>query len=491
MSPRHSQQNLVSAYMRKKGLPRHIGLTFEDVTIVPRFSRISHRSDEFIDTGTNFGKGVTMRRPIFSANMDTITESRMAIALARLGGCGAIHQFLPISQRVSEVGRVKRADNLVVQTPLTVELGATIKDARILTEEYQISGLIVVDEQGKVAGILSQRDVRWAPDNAEVRDRMTPFAQLTVASPDVSIEEAKRILYEKRIEKLPLLSESRRCVGLITASDILKVERYKYAFRDAKGRLGVGASVGIGSTMLKEFEALLKAETDIFIIDTARGDSEPMMNALIEIRREFGDGPLIMAGNVDTPDGTKMLLDAGADIIKVGIGGGAACKTRRGPGVGIPQITAIAWCAPVAKKYGKTVISDGGIKGPSDYCKALVAGASGVMIGGMFAATDETPGEIFFEDGKEWKFFRGSASLEFQKARQDRGAQELIRQPEGISRREPYKGSVTKVVESLYANQWSSMSYVGAATMDEFHQKGMFLWQTPSGFEEGKPHEVS
>ena len=476
--------------MRKKGLPRHVGLTFEDVTIIPRYSRIPRRSDEYIDTGADFGKGMYLRRPIFSANMDTITESRMAIALARLGGCGVIHQFLPITQRVAEVGKVKRADNLIVQSPLTITLGATIKDARAITEEYQISGLIVLDDAGEVAGILSRRDVQWAPDTMEVRERMTPFAQLIVAPSNITIDEAKKIFYEKRVEKLPLI-EGCHCVGLVTASDILKIERFKYAFRDKKGRLGVGAAVGIGATLLKEFEALMKAEVDIFVIDTARGDSELLKKALIETRREFGDGPLIMAGNVDTPQGTAMLLDVGADIIKIGIGGGAACKTRRGPGVGIPQVTAIGWSAPIAAKFGKKIVSDGGIKGPSDYCKALVAGAHGVMIGGLFAGTDETPGEVFYEDGQEWKIFRGSASIEFQISRNDRGTEERIRQPEGVARRVPYKGPVTKAVEELVKNQWSSMSYVGAENMAEYHKRGMFLWQTLSGFEEGKPHATS
>ncbi|MDZ4285872.1 MAG: IMP dehydrogenase, partial [Candidatus Sungbacteria bacterium] len=428
------------------------------------------RSDEYIDTGSHLGKGIFLKRPIFSANMRTITESRMAIAMARLGGCGVIHQFLSIGKRVTEVERVKRTDSFIVKNPLTISHEATVRTARSIMNDYQISGLIVTDENsGDIVGILSQRDVRWANDDDRVKNRMTALAELIGAPSGISMDEAKKILCEGRIEKLPLLDkEGKKCVGLITASDILKTEKYKFAFRDKKGRLGVAAAVGIGNEMLKEIEKLLKAEADMICIDTARGNSKRMREAVLDARRNFGNEFFLIAGNIDTPEGIEMLYDAGADLPKVGIGGGAACKTREGPGVGLPQHWAIATCAAVARKYKKTFIADGGIKSPADYCKALAAGADAVMIGGIFAGTEETPGQVFYEDGEKWKIFEGSASVEFQMSRTDREmSDDQIRAPEGVARRVKYKGDVSPIVQQLTEFQFSSMSYTGAKNMKE------------------------
>lgn len=489
---RRNDKDFIERYLKRKGFPLDIAVTFEDMTIVDQYSAIPHRSDEYIDTASNLGKGVVLKRPIFSANMDTITGSRMAIALARLGACGVIPQFMPIEDEVSEVNKVKRADGNVILEPLTISPGSSVKEARFLMDDFKISGLIVVDDGTReVVGILTQRDVRWASDTQLVKDRMTPFNQLIFAPQNIDIEDAKKILFENRIEKLPLISKGnpRQCVGLITASDILKREHYKFAFRDKKGRLGVAAATGIGSDMLKRIEALLKAETDMIFIDTARGNSERMKKALREARRQFGNDFLLVAGNVDTPEGVEMLFEAGADVAKVGIGGGAACKTREGAGVGIPQLWAVAAASAVGRKYGKKIISDGGIRIPADYCKSLAAGADATMIGGVFAGTEETPGEVFFEDGREWKIFRGSASLEFQMSRTDRDSDEPIRAPEGVARRVPYKGSVANIIGLLTKYQYSSMSYVGSSNMEEFH-KAKFMRQTKAGSEEGKPHEV-
>lgn len=482
----------VCRYLEKKGLPLDIALTFEDVTIVDRYSVIPSRSDEYINTGANLGRGVCLPRPIFSANMNTITESKMAIAIARLGGCGVIHQFLPIEKRVAEVEKVKRADNYVVESPLTINPSATIKTARELMIEYHISGLVVTEENElRVAGVLSRRDVCWAPDTLMVSERMTPLDKLVHARHDIPIESAKQILYEARVEKLPLLDDEGRLAGLITANDILKRERFNFAFRDQKGRLGVAAAIGVGKRIFEECEALLKVETDILFIDTARGNSEILKKAVTEVRRIFGDNFMLSAGNVDTPDGMKMLYDAGVDLPKEGIGGGSYCKTRQGPGIGIPKITSAASCAAVARKYKKAFISDGGVKGPADYCKLLAAGADAVMLGGLFGATEETPGPVITEDGKKWKIVQGSASTEFQMSRIDRDQDDnKIRAAEGILRREEYRGEVAPIVNELLAYQHSSMSYVGTKNMKEYHQKSYFSRQTVYGYEEGKPHEV-
>lgn len=491
---RRSDKDYIEKYLKRKGIPRHIAVTFEDVTIVDIYSKIYSRSDQYIDTGSDLGKGIFLKRPIFSANMDTITESKMAIAMARLGGCGAIHQFLPIEKRVAEVQKVKRADSFIVRNPLTISQEATIRTARAVMNDYQISGLIVTDQNsGEIAGILSQRDIRWTDDEDRVKNRMTPLSELITAPSTITVEEAKKIFYEERIEKLPLLdiNNLKKCVGLITASDLLKFEKYRFAFRDKKGRLGVAAAVGVGNTMLKEIEALLNAETDLIVIDTARGNSERLRNAIREARKTFGDEFVLVAGNVDTPQGIEMLYDAGVDIPKVGIGGGAACKTRQGPGVGIPQLWAIATSAAVARKYKKSFIADGGIKAPADYCKALAAGADAVMIGGVFGGTEETPGKTFYEDGQKWKIFRGSASLEFQNSRDDRESDlNYIRPPEGVSRRVKYKGEIENVIFELIGYQFSAMSYVDAKNMKENHTKAYFQWQTDAGDNEGKPHDV-
>lgn len=491
---RRSDKDYIERYLKRKGIPTHIAVAFEDMTIVDIYSKIYSRSDQYIDTGSDLGKGMFLKRPIFSANMDTITESRMAIAMARLGGCGVIHQFLPIERRTAEVQKVKRADSFVVRNPLTVSAEATIRTARAMMNDYQISGLIATDQtSGEIAGILSQRDIRWADDEDRVKNRMTPLTNLITALSTITAEEAKKIFYDERIEKLPLLDSNnlKKCVGLITASDLLKFEKYRFAFRDKKGRLGVAAAIGVGNTMLKEIEALLAAETDLIVIDTARGNSERLRNSVREARKTFGDEFVLVAGNVDTPEGIEMLYDAGVDIPKIGIGGGAACKTRQGPGVGIPQLWAIATSAAVARKHKKTFIADGGIKSPDDYCKALAAGADAVMIGGLFGGTEETPGKPFYEDGQEWKIFRGSASLEFQVSRDDRALDENhIRPPEGVTRRVKSRGEVERVVFELIGYQFSAMSYVDAGNMKENHLKAKFQWQTNAGYNEGKPHEV-
>lgn len=478
----------VSAHLAAKGLPPDLALTFDDVTILDQRSDIPSRSS-IKDTRARLAKDIFLNIPVVSANMDTVTESRMAIVLARLGGIGFIHQFLPIERRVEEVKKVKRADSGVIEHPLSIAPDATIQEAKNLLKNSQISGLLVIDPRsGKLTGILTSRDMRFETvDNKRVAEVMTP-APLITAPRGTTLEQARIILKKNKIEKLPLIDEDDHAVGLITAKDILKIEQFPQALRDHKGRLMAGATIGIGAHFLDEADHLLRAGADVLLIDTARGFSTRLEGAIREIRRVFGGDVPVIAGNVDTPDGAKMLIEAGADAVKIGIGPGAVCKTREGPGIGIPQITAVAECAAVANTYGIPVMADGGIRGGAHFCKALAAGASTIMMGWMFAGTEETPGAPFYEDGEKWKVYRGSASLEFQLSRLDRDETERIRAPEGIPRRVHYKGEVAMVVHELMSYLRSSMSYAGTWTLEEYITKTKFRRQTISGSEEGRPY---
>lgn len=486
VAPQEDIRGVVHSYLSEKGLPRDIALTFDDVAILDFKSDIPSRSS-ITDTKGRLAKNIFLNTPIVSANMDTITEQRMAIALARLGGLGFIHQFLPIEKRVEEVKKVKRADSGVIENPETVNPEVTVSEAKKLMAALQISGLLVIDPHTrKLIGIISSRDVRFETiDNKRVMEAMTQ-APLITAPPGTTLEQARVIFKKNKIEKLPLLDEEDRVVGLITAKDLLKIQQFPQALRDEKGRLMVGATVGVSGNFVAEAQALERTGADVVLIDTARGFSSRLEEAVRKIREVLPEMPIV-AGNIDTPEGALMLIQAGADAVKVGIGPGAVCKTREGPGVGIPQITAIAECAAVSRKYDVPVIADGGIRGGAHFCKALAAGASSVMLGFMLAGTEEAPGEPFYEDGEKWKIYRGSASLEFQLSRLDRDDFERVRAPEGVPRRVHYKGEVKLVVDELMSYLRSSMSYVGAWTLEEYIKKAKFRRQTTSGFEEGRP----
>lgn len=487
----HNQDSFVrsevQAYLLKKGLPLDIAVTFEDVTILDFMSDIPSRSS-ITDTSSKLAKNIRLNTPIVSANMDTVTESKMAIALARLGGIGFIHQFLPIEKRVAEIKKVKRADSGIIEKPLSISPEAKTSEAKMLMAQNQISGLLVVDEfTKKLVGIITSRDIRFETMlEKRVAEVMTK-APLITALPGTTLEHARIILKRNKIEKLPLVDAENYVVGLIAAKDILKIEQYPRALRDTKGHLMVGATVGVSGNYLREAEDLMGAGSDVILIDTARGFSKRLEEAIKNLRLHLGETIPIVAGNVDTPEGTQMLIEAGADCVKVGIGPGAVCKTREGPGVGVPQITAIAECVAVANRYHIPIIADGGIRGGAHFCKALAAGASSVMLGFMLAGTEETPGEPFYEDGEKWKIYRGSASLEFQLSRLDRDEAERVRASEGVPRRVHYKGEVSLVIDELMSYLRSSMSYVGAWTLEEYCKKTKFRRQTISGHEEGKP----
>ncbi|KKU11950.1 MAG: Inosine-5'-monophosphate dehydrogenase [Parcubacteria group bacterium GW2011_GWC2_45_7] len=483
---------LINDYFKAKGLPVTPALTFEDITIVDKFSDIPTRS-AIKDTRGRLAQNMYLNAPIISANMDTITESAMAIALARLGGIGFIHQFLPIDKRCQEIERVKRADSGIVEKPLLGLPSMTLKEAKSRMKLYNISSLLVVDEKTKkLVGILSHRDYQFERDESKrITDLMTR-TKLVTALYDISLEKARAILSKHKVEKLPLVDKAGRLRGLMTTKDIQKTLEFPIASRDRKGRLLVGGTVGIGNGVIDEVEALLNSEIDVIMIDTARGNSKRMIEIIMALRKKFGKQVPFVAGNVDTVEGAVRLIEAGVDCVKVGIGGGSACKTRMGPGIGLPQITAVAQCAALAQHYGIPIIADGGIKNSSDFCKALAVGASGVMLGGLLSGTEETPGRPFYEDGEKWKIYRGSASLEFQLSRIDRDESDApMRTPEGVPKRVRYKGEARFVVDELMGHLRSSMSYVGAWTLEEYHEKATCVWQTTSGFAEGKPHEVA
>ena len=475
---------VVRRYFKTKGLPLQPALTFADVVIKDNFSAIDSRSD-IKNLKTRLVGEIYLNMPIVSANMDTVTDSKMAIALARLGGLGFIHQFFSLEERIKEVAKVKRADNALIEDPVTIDINSTLGEAKALMKKYQISGLLVVDRDGILKGILTHRDYRFKTDDSlAVKEIMKE--NLILGWEGITREKALEILETRRLEKLPLIGSGFRLVGLITAKDLLKEKEFPNAIRDKKGKLMVGAAIQLNADYLAETEQLLKAGTDVILLVIARANAKRVKEAVQKIKSRFPKAPLVV-GNIDTPEAALMLIKAGAGCLKVGLGPGSACKTREATGVGVPQLTAVASCAAVAKKYGLSLIADGGIRGGAYLSKALVAGANLVMIGSLFAGTDESPGEIFQDDGRRWKMYRGSASAEHQFDRMEFGSLDSMRTPEGVPRRIPYTGLVKSVVEELLGGLRSSMSYVGAKDLESFWKMGKFVWQSRSGYEEGKP----
>ncbi len=483
MEPQEMDE-LVRAYLAQKRLPADPAVTFDDVIIRERISDIESRSD-IKNIKARLSKNFFLNLPIVSANMDTVTDARLAIALARLGGLGFIHQFFSLEQRAEEVKKVKRADNTVIENPVTINFEATLKEAKELMARYQIASLLVVDQEGKAAGILTGRDIFFEENpDALVKNLMT--SALVTAPKGISNEQAARILKEKKIEKLPLVDSGGRAVGLITAKDILKRKQFPNALRDGRGRLVVGATLRLNADYLQEARELLKAGADVLLLDTARAASTRVAFATGKIRATFPNSVLVV-GNTALPEAVELLAKMGADCVKIGVGPGAACKTQEEAGVGMPQLQAIAECAAVARKLGVCLIGDGGIKSGGHLAKALVAGADAVMIGSMFAGTDEAPGKVFNEGNQMFKIYRGSASLEHQLDRMESGSLDEVRNPEGKSGRIPYAGPLRSVVATLIGGLRSSMSYVGAHDLDEFRELGTFRWRTKAAIEEGKP----
>lgn len=461
-------------------------LTFDDVLLVPKKSGVFSRKD--VSTKTRLTKNIELSIPIIPANMDTVTESMMARFIAQAGGIGFIHRFCSLEYQVEQVRRVKRSEGVIIEDPYTAAPHETIGEARRLMSEYGVSGLLVVNEQNILVGIITRRDIALERDEQLVQNAMT---QNVITAPHVTnLERAKEILKKHRIEKLPLVDGENKLRGLITLKDILKTIQNGYATKDKKGRLMVGAAIGVRENFLERADALLKAGADALLVDVAHGHSARVIDAVRKLRQKF-ESVAIIAGNVATPQGVKDLIKAGADAIKVGIGPGAGCITRVVTGVGVPQLSAILECAKEAHRFNVPIIADGGVRTSGDMAKALAAGAATVMIGSLFAGTDEAPGEYIIEDGVAYKLYRGQASRDAQNdMRKYNGSDGFVRAPEGKAGKVFYRGSAKNVVDELIAGLRSSMSYLGAHTLQEFWKNAEFVRMTQAGLRESYHHDI-
>lgn len=469
------------------------GLTFDDVLLVPKRSPIVSRLQT--DVRTRLSRKINLNIPLISANMDTVTESQMAIAIAREGGIGIVHRFMTIEDQVDQVLKVKRSESVVIEQPYTVRPDVTVQELRKKMAEYGVSGMLVED-QGKLAGIITRRDITFEKNlKRKVSDLMT--RDVITAKAGTTIEQAKEILHKNRIEKLPLVDDKKRIAGLITSKDILMMEQYPQASKDKKGRLLVGAAVGVKGDYLERTEALLGAGADAIVVDIAHGHSENAINTVRMIKKAFPECELI-AGNVATGDGALDLIRAGVDAVKVGVGSGSICITRVITGSGVPQLTAVIDAVKVSKEYDIPVISDGGIRTSGDLTKALAAGASSVMVGSLFGGTDESPGKTLVKNGKKYKMYRGMASFYASLGRKYREeGPEVIDSddlndyvPEGVEAMVPYKGSVVEIARQLVGGLRSGLSYCGAKTIPEMQRNAEFVRITSAGYIESQPHDV-
>jgi IMP dehydrogenase len=446
-----------------------------------------------VDTSTVLVRQIRLHIPIVSSPMDTVTESRMAIALAREGGVGVIHRNMPIERQVLEVDRVKRSEHGIIWDPIALSPDQTVRDALQLMERYHISGVPITDEQGYLVGILTNRDIRFETNyDRPIREVMTA-ENLITAPLGTTLDEAERILQQHKIEKLPIVDEQGKLRGLITIKDLLKLRQHPNATKDAKGRLVVGAAVGPLRAPVERARALYEAGADFIVIDSAHGHSEGVLQAVRAIRRAIPDLPII-AGNVATREGVRALVEAGAECIRVGLGAGSICTTRVVAGVGVPQLTAILECAEEASKRGVPIIADGGIRYSGDIVKALAAGASAVMLGNLLAGCEESPGEIEIYRNRAYKVYRGMGSLAAMRAgSSDRYAQTDPRKmvPEGVEGRVPYRGPLAETIHQLVGGLRAGMGYVGARNLQELRQKARFIRITNSGLRESHPHSVS
>lgn len=473
-----------------------IGLTYDDVLIEPRHSTIASRRD--VDPSTRLSRHIDLAIPIVSANMDTVTESGLAIAMARAGGIGIVHRFLSIERQVAEVRRVKRHRAWVIEDPWAIGPDATVGEARQMMARHGVDGLLVTEADRRLIGILTVRDLRFADDRALVRDRMTPRDRLICGPAGIDAAGARRLIDEHRIEKLPIVDADGRLAGLMTATDLGTEPRSRPTL-DGKGRLRVGAAIGVVGDYLERAVALAEAEVDVLLIDIAHGDSDHTLRTVDAVRRRLGDIELI-AGNVATATGTEMLVRAGVDAIKVGVGPGSICITRIVAGVGVPQLTAVLDCARVAARSGVPLIADGGIQAGGDITKALAAGAATVMIGNLLAGTTESPGLVVTRGDRKFKVARGMASTEaaaWRLAREDpeRGwadwedeLSEVV--PEGVEAAVPYRGDAGAVLHQLVGGLRSGMSYCNARTIEELRRNAAFVQITPAGRRESGPHDV-
>jgi len=470
------------------------GLTFDDVLLVPKFSDVSSRSQT--DLSTRLSRNISINIPLISANMDTVTESSMAVTIAREGGIGIIHRFLSIKEEVNEVLKVKRSGSVMIENPYSINPEQTIQNAFSIMNEKQVSGLLVVDSNSKLVGILTERDVLFEPPNCSklVQDLMTK--DVVSAKQGTDLEEAKEILKKNRIEKLPIVDDNNLVKGLITCQDISNLEKYPNASKDSKGRPIVGAAVGVKGDFMERTEALIGAGTDVIVVDIAHGHSENAINTVKNIKKAFSDCELI-AGNVATAKGTEDLIKAGVDSVKVGVGSGSICITRVITGSGVPQLTAVLDCAKVGKEHDIPIISDGGTRNSGDATKALAAGASSIMVGSILGGTDETPGTTITKNNKRFKIYRGMASLGASMGRKTKetGTFEITDDineyvAEGVEAMVPYKGSVTDIITQITGGIRSGLSYCGAHNIKQMHKNAEFIKISRAGFAESQPHDV-
>ncbi len=465
------------------------GLTFDDVLLVPRKSDVLPND---VNVQTRISKNVKLNIPLMSAAMDTVTESAMAIAMAREGGIGIIHKNMTIERQAEEVDRVKRSESGVITNPFALTSEHYVYDAEALMAKYRISGVPIVNDDYQLVGILTNRDLRFIHDYAIKISEVMTSENLVTAPVGTTLKDAETILQKHKIEKLPLVDEQGHLKGLITIKDIEKAIQFPKAAKDAQGRLLVGAAVGIGKNTIERVDALVQAGVDVIIVDTAHGHSQKVLDTVREVHNLYPDLDLI-AGNVATGEAVQALIEAGASAVKVGIGPGSICTTRVVAGIGVPQITAIYDCAAVARKYNVPIIADGGIKYSGDIAKAIGAGADVVMLGSLFAGTEESPGESEIYQGRRFKVYRGMGSLGAMKeGSSDRYFQDTTQKfvPEGIEGRIPYKGPLSEVIYQLVGGLRSGMGYCGAKTIEELKYDTQFIRITGAGLRESHPHDV-
>ncbi|MBI4699122.1 MAG: IMP dehydrogenase [Nitrospirae bacterium] len=467
-----------------------LGLTFDDVLLVPSKSDILPAD---ADVSTKLTQNIKINIPLISAAMDTVTEANLAIAMAREGGIGIIHRAMPVNTQAAEVDKVKKSESGMISDPITMGPEEKIYKALAIMEKYRISG-VPITKNKKLVGILTNRDLKFETNLQKKASEVMTKKGLITAHEGITLDEAKEILHKHKIEKLPIVKKDNTLLGLITIKDIEKKEKYPNACKDSLGRLRVGAAVGVGHDAIVRAEALIKAGVDVLAIDTAHGHSKRVLATIKELRKNFPDAEII-AGNVATADAVRDLISAGVSAIKVGVGPGSICTTRIVAGAGVPQLTAIKECSEIAESAGIPIIADGGIKYSGDITKAIAAGANCVMIGGLFAGTDESPGELVLYQGRAYKVYRGMGSLGAMEAgSKDRYAQEGVEAkklvPEGVEGRVPHKGPISASIYQLVGGLRSGMGYCGCETIEELRKNSRFVRITPSGLRESHVHDV-
>ncbi|MEJ5284570.1 MAG: IMP dehydrogenase [Brevinematia bacterium] len=470
-------------------------LTFDDVLIVPMKSEVIPAET---NTETVLTKNISMKIPLVSAAMDTVTDANLAIAIAQQGGIGIIHKNFSIDRQAEEVKKVKRYENIVINNPITLQMNRKVKDAKNLMKEYRISGIPIVNDSNELVGILTRRDLDFIDiekdSNIPVKNVMTPRKDLITYEGEIDLKKAAEIMRENRVEKLPIVDKNNRITGLITLKDITKIIEYPFATKDKKGRLRVGAAVGTGDIEFERVEKLIENEVDVIVVDTAHGHSKKVIEMVKKIKKAYPEVELI-AGNIATGEAAEDLIKAGADAVKVGIGPGSICTTRVVAGIGVPQITAIMEVYKITRRYDVPLIADGGIKFSGDIAKAILAGADSVMIGNLFAGTTESPGESVIYKGRRYKSYRGMGSLgamqEGSKSRyfqDDFELEKLV--PEGIEGLVPYKGDLRDVIYQLIGGLKAALGYTGSRNIKEFKERGKFIKITGAGLKESHPHDI-